>query len=126
MLLPSTFNNHLKYFAIHCKILVHGPASFPEAGNGLFLLDRSLKMGTVKVSPSVSESSRELGWMRPTIRNCFFTDERRLSITEVYTQTNCLLECRLRTMVRMCQCLPYFYGNLLRKRILYVNYTFIK
>jgi hypothetical protein len=46
-------------------------------------------------------------------RQCLFEDEQTLKIANSngsgYSYSNCLVQCRLENMDRLCQCAPYFY-----------------
>ena len=78
------------------------------------------------VTPVYTESSAlvrqmEVGWCQGKItplqvkrRNCIFADEKNVENAEIaafktYSQENCLLECRAKTLLKTCGCLPYYY-----------------
>jgi amiloride-sensitive sodium channel len=68
------------------------------------------KVFRVEVTPSVTESSPDVRALSVSQRQCLFADELRLSVFKVYTQQNCLLECRLKHIARFCGCSPYFFS----------------
>ncbi|GLH01456.1 Pickpocket protein 28 [Gryllus bimaculatus] len=97
------------------RVLVHQPDDFPEEGGSIFVPQQRLGLalaGTVKVSPSLTESSAEVRALQPAVRGCLFADERRLLVSRQYSLQSCLLECRLRHLAAQCGCLPYFFAGL--------------
>ncbi|XP_049806727.1 sodium channel protein Nach-like [Schistocerca nitens] len=94
-------------------IQVHNPFEFPDGRNNLFAQDRVPKVATIKVSPAFTESGgRRLRQVRPSLRNCFFNGEVPLMVYGGYSQSTCMLECRLQHTVNVCSCEPYLFRNM--------------
>ncbi|PSN57565.1 hypothetical protein C0J52_00511 [Blattella germanica] len=45
-------------------------------------------------------------------RKCLFPNEQKLQIFNVYTYEGCLIECRLKHIIKVCKCVPYFFIGL--------------
>lgn len=41
-------------------------------------------------------------------RKCLYPDEKKLSLSEDYSQANCYLECAWRKAIETCRCVPWF------------------
>ena len=41
-------------------------------------------------------------------KTCFFPEEKPLSFFKLYSQDNCLLECKLKKVTKKCQCMPWY------------------
>ncbi|XP_049955401.1 pickpocket protein 28-like [Schistocerca serialis cubense] len=94
-------------------IQVHNPFEFPDGRNNLFAQDRVPKVATIKVSPAFTESGgRRLRQVRPSLRNCFFNGEVPLTVYGGYSQSTCMLECRLHHTVNVCSCEPYLFRTM--------------
>jgi hypothetical protein len=73
--------------------------------------------GIVSAHPQVSAASTystpEVRDLKKEQRQCLFEDEQALKIANSngsgYSYSNCLVQCRLEHMNRLCQCAPYFY-----------------
>jgi Amiloride-sensitive sodium channel. len=100
-------NKMLVYFL---KVYIHLPHKFPVIGTGILMPQDQRKVFQVQVTPSITESSRNVRALSISQRNCLFPDELRLSVFKTYTQQNCLLECRLRNIASYCGCYPYFFS----------------
>jgi hypothetical protein len=103
----SVGNKMVIYFL---QVYLHHPAQFPEAGTGVLMPEDQGKIFRVEVTPSVTESSPNVRALSISERHCLFPDELRLSVFNTYTQQNCLLECRLKSIASRCGCYPYFFS----------------
>jgi hypothetical protein len=66
-----------------------------------------------QVSAASTYSTPEVRALRKDQRQCLFEDEQVLKIANSnnsgYSYSNCLVQCRLENMDKLCQCSPYFY-----------------
>lgn len=59
------------------------------------------------VRPTLINARKDLAEVDISKRNCIFSFERKLSLFEVYTQKNCILECQVNCTLSVCGCIPY-------------------
>ncbi|GLH12605.1 uncharacterized protein GBIM_17321 [Gryllus bimaculatus] len=45
-------------------------------------------------------------------RRCVFPDEIKLDTDSIYTYTSCMSQCRLRRLLKLCGCAPFFYATI--------------
>lgn len=45
-------------------------------------------------------------------RKCLFEDEKKLKVNDEYSYLSCLNDCRVQNIIKLCQCIPYFYIHL--------------
>ncbi|KAK7792769.1 hypothetical protein R5R35_004882 [Gryllus longicercus] len=50
-------------------------------------------------------------------RRCVFPDEIKLDTDSIYTYTSCMSQCRLRRLLKLCGCAPFFYATIKNKKI---------
>ncbi|XP_059093651.1 uncharacterized protein LOC131888743 [Tigriopus californicus] len=54
------------------------------------------------------DSSIQFKAWNKDMKACYFPDDRQLNYFSIYTQDNCLLECRLNKIALICQCAPWY------------------
>lgn len=54
------------------------------------------------------DSSEQFKVWNKDMKACYFPDDRKLNYFSIYTQDNCLLECRLNKIAPICQCAPWY------------------
>ncbi|XP_021941869.1 sodium channel protein Nach-like isoform X2 [Zootermopsis nevadensis] len=102
------------------QVLVHANQDYPEiSARGILLSPR--KEAFLQVSAASTYSTKEVRDLSRQQRQCLFEDEQSLGnssdstrpIHGGYSYSNCLVQCRVEHMDRLCQCAPYFYptGN---------------
>ncbi|KAG5667100.1 hypothetical protein PVAND_015099 [Polypedilum vanderplanki] len=92
------------------KILINEHNLFPSEKT----IERSLphKQETyVEIRPERTISSKEISALPISDRGCVFEDEFPLRVFGSYSEKNCRVECKMRKIVDLCDCLPYFYYN---------------
>jgi Amiloride-sensitive sodium channel len=74
-----------------------------------------IRMGdsvSLSVKPSMMTASNKLRQYPVAARQCYFSDERRLTYFNHYTQKNCENDCEIKNIIKHCGCLPiYFEGK---------------
>jgi len=93
-------------FSFYAQILVHSPAEWPDRTHPTLLVS-SNTLKTISVRPIVLTTSDDLISWSPDIRRCYFQNEKRLKFFKVYTQKNCIMECRSVNMLAQCGCVPF-------------------
>lgn len=91
------------------SVLVFQPHDYPDTATG-YLEQRFIKPNIetlVELFPRTLEATESLRFFRPEQRNCLFRDERP-GYNGFYSQSECLLNCRMRTFVALCDCIPFF------------------
>lgn len=63
------------------------------------------------ITPTVIESDESVRSMPINKRKCFFSDENPIEFSTKYSAENCLTECRMKTTIRLCQCIPFYYPH---------------
>ena len=69
----------------------------------------SLATFRLRVKPSMMTADNAVKGKRLSLRKCLFPDEsQKLAYFNVYTEKNCLFECRLNLARQACGCLPWY------------------
>ncbi|XP_031340950.1 pickpocket protein 28-like [Photinus pyralis] len=90
------------------KIALHLPCEFPNMEKHFRLpLNQAL---LVAIKPSLITVSRELWNYPPSVRKCYFANEKYLASFLVYTQQNCLDECLANYTYSICGCTPFYFA----------------
>lgn len=87
--------------------------SFPETSSG-GLQERILTTGVelyIKLSGRVISTVKEVKKYPIANRMCKFVDESSPIFGKPYTFANCILECRLHSVLALCECIPFNYIN---------------
>lgn len=56
----------------------------------------------------VTQTTSSFRTLSPSLRNCYYPDERKLHYYTRYSEANCALECAWMAAVEVCQCVPWF------------------
>ncbi|CAI6361410.1 unnamed protein product [Macrosiphum euphorbiae] len=59
----------------------------------------------IQITPFVKKINSDLKWRSLEIRQCYFHNERQLSIFQQYTELNCNHECEINKTISMCGCI---------------------
>ena len=69
----------------------------------------------VMISATRFEANEDIKSVESTKRNCYFSDEHPLKLHKVYTQSNCIFQCKVERVQHQLQkkidkrCIPWFY-----------------
>lgn len=102
--------------------MVHTSYQFPNAGDGVWLKSQQGRRLNIMITPVITVTSKRVQDLSVETRGCVFPDERELSIYHVYTQSSCLIQCRLEFILAACGCHMYFFlppGKRLRLSFLF-------
>lgn len=93
------------------KTIVHGPDDFPEDVAIVKFLPAGREILTA-VTPKSGYSTEAVRTLSPSRRGCVFESEKKLTYFPVYTQTNCIAECRIDHTVYYCNCSHFYYHDI--------------
>ncbi|CAI6361039.1 unnamed protein product [Macrosiphum euphorbiae] len=62
----------------------------------------------IQITPFVKKMNPDLMWRSLKIRKCYLHNERKLSIFQLYTESNCNEECKINITISMCGCVHYY------------------
>ncbi|XP_049866288.1 pickpocket protein 28-like [Pectinophora gossypiella] len=105
---PNDYANWSLAPAYGAKMLLSDPNDYPETR----VLYRYMGIGDsidVKVEPRFYNCESSLRHIEPQRRGCWFHDEVNLINTNRYSYETCHTECRIKSFVRFCGCVPYKY-----------------
>ena len=106
---------HLK--PIDVAVSLHNPKEPADIRSSSFKIPLG-HSSTIYITPKareIDESGKELTEFQ---RNCRLgEDTSSLDVFNVYTQTACLLECKMRHSLKMCGCLPWDYPVIMKGNV---------
>lgn len=91
------------------SVLVFQSHDYPDMASG-YLEQRFIKPNVetmVELFPSTLVAADSLRRFGPAQRNCLFRDERK-QYKGQYSQSDCLLNCRIQSYVALCGCIPFY------------------
>lgn len=89
-------------------ILIHETTNYPEFSKSVDLVQpgQEAKLGVV---PTAIVSTDDVHNMPLNQRFCLFPEEREVAMSEDYSFSNCLSECRATVITKICGCIPFYY-----------------
>lgn len=96
------------YFFYAFQVLIHSPAEWPDQSHPTLLASPNT-LQTMSIKPMVLSTFEELTSWSPERRHCYFQNEKNLRFFKIYTQKNCILECRSSNILARCGCVPFYY-----------------
>ncbi|XP_048479066.1 pickpocket protein 28-like [Plutella xylostella] len=110
ILLHSSLKDHdetCNPFGSGFKIFLHNPADLPHSSvHSYAALPRQLS--SLALTFHSTTTSHNLRKYHPEVRQCYFQSERFLRYFHIYTQNNCMLECRANYTFHRCECVPFY------------------
>ncbi|XP_063709864.1 pickpocket protein 28 [Culicoides brevitarsis] len=108
--LLSLYDNELDYLCRGpvqgFKVLLHTPGEQPRVSKHYFRVP-TLQEVIVTVKPQMIQTSDNLLNYSPERRQCYFNHERQLKYFQIYTQSNCELECLANHTLSECGCVKF-------------------
>ncbi|KXJ77947.1 hypothetical protein RP20_CCG006004 [Aedes albopictus] len=98
------------------EIFVHSPNDFPADSD----FEDTLQPGwdvDFCVTPIPIESSPSLERVPLSQRKCFMPNEGILQSNNTFSLNLCMSECRLRTIIKLCSCVPFYYVDFIQIEI---------
>ena len=89
--------------------MVNHPQVPPESAKSIYVPESTSTFFSVKISPSITIASTDMRSMGLSTRQCLFPDENESKYFRGYTFEGCLMECRLKHIIKKCKCYPYFF-----------------
>ncbi|XP_062126004.1 sodium channel protein Nach [Drosophila sulfurigaster albostrigata] len=108
--------SHADYFApiLHTNgyiVIVHDANNFPSiaSSNSLEMFPGQREESFLKIFPRIIDTDKSLHSFSPTARRCYFHSEANMPDLNkyVYTFPNCITRCRIRSIIALCNCLPF-------------------
>ncbi|VEN47372.1 unnamed protein product [Callosobruchus maculatus] len=88
------------------RINVHFPSVYPDVTENYFTVPLGQRVIGV-IIPEMIKTSEGVKQFHPKTRDCYFQSERPLQFFKVYSQTNCLMECKANYTLWLCECVRF-------------------
>jgi hypothetical protein len=91
-------------------MLVHGSDDFPDDT----AIEKALPVGRellFRVTPTSGYCTEAVRQLAPSARNCVFETEMKLKHFPVYSEINCITECRMDFTIHHCNCSQIYYHD---------------
>ena len=97
-------------------VVIDGKEKYPfTSRNGILI--KSGQDNEVVIKATRFEADRNIKDVKPSKRNCYFTEEHPLKLQKVYTQANCFYQCKIEYVRDVMydegkvnrRCIPWFY-----------------
>ncbi|CAH3989234.1 unnamed protein product [Pieris brassicae] len=98
------------------KVLINDPNDYPEYSVIYKRVYTEISLD-IKVQPSVFDADESLRSIPNAYRGCAFHDEIELKHTDRYSWETCKTECKMRSYLKYCGCVPYKYPQEATPRI---------
>ncbi|XP_047521437.1 pickpocket protein 28-like [Pieris napi] len=98
------------------KVLINDPNDYPEYSLIYKRVYTEISLD-IKVQPWVFEAEDSLRSIPKAYRGCAFHDEIELKHTDRYSSETCATECKMRSYLTYCGCVPYKYPQEATTRI---------
>ncbi|XP_050424506.1 pickpocket protein 28-like isoform X2 [Adelges cooleyi] len=103
----------------------HNPSDVPDYSHTSFAFSKGTH-SFVQFKTYLSVTDQTLASWTPENRGCYFSDERPLMLTKIYSKTNCYYECQINYTQNICGCTPYYFiSDLLPVCGLRMEYCFV-
>ncbi|XP_031330386.1 sodium channel protein Nach-like [Photinus pyralis] len=92
---------------------IFNPSDFPDMVSGN-LQQRLVPIGVemyVKLSATLIYAAEEVRKYPIQKRKCVFPEESKTLFGDYSTHSDCLLNCRLKSMIALCECIPLMFAN---------------
>ncbi|EDV91046.1 sodium channel protein Nach [Drosophila grimshawi] len=91
-------------------VIIHNADNFAaiSSSNALELFPGEMDESYVRIFARVIDTDPSLSSFSPEGRRCYFPDEANLpNVGTVYSFPNCITRCRIRSIIALCNCLPF-------------------
>nr|CAI5863140.1 unnamed protein product [Callosobruchus analis] len=92
------------------RVTLHFPSDIPDVRDNNFKVALGQSVTGV-IIPQIIRTSDDVKRFSPTTRDCYFQSERSLRFFKIYSQANCLLECKTNYTLKFCGCVGYDMPN---------------
>ncbi|XP_053663721.1 pickpocket protein 11-like [Anopheles marshallii] len=107
---PDTYMAPTKSY-YGAEVYIHDSNDFPSDAD----LEHVAQPGwdvIMSVIPLPIESSSTMSQVPESMRNCFLPEESDSQPRDVFNLNVCMAKCRLRTILKLCNCVPFYYADL--------------
>lgn len=93
------------------RILIFDENEFPDSNSGGVIeeMARPGRETFLRVDPVTVEASTNIMTYSVETRGCYYPTEWRNRYGGDYKRTTCILNCRIRSLIALCQCVPFYY-----------------
>lgn len=91
-------------------IFIHSAKDFPGVSDFVATAQPGWDVD-LGVTPMPIDSSDSLQQIPLMQRRCFMENEGKLQSSKSFSLNLCMSECRLRTVIEMCNCVPFYYAD---------------
>lgn len=105
------------------KMIVNEYNEYPSE-NSIEKVLPSFQESFVEIQPERTFCSEPVRHLSISDRGCYFENEWNLKFYNRYSEANCQVECRMKQVIDLCGCLPYYYLQF--EQIEVCNFTKIK
>ncbi|XP_046966959.1 pickpocket protein 28-like [Vanessa cardui] len=108
-------NNYIIYIRHNLQVFIHSPDEVTTSTTSSFGFDVE---GIISFGLSVwsSRISETLRYKSLHLRKCRFPNEPISKRYPIYSYSHCMLECRIKVILKLCGCVPHFYKPLEHER----------
>jgi hypothetical protein len=92
---------------LNFQLLLHNPIETPKIADFGSLIAPG-KEYRIKITPTISNSSKSLRSVKKSERQCAYSADRYLRFYRTYTQNHCSLECEANFTYSVCNCVPVY------------------
>ncbi|XP_053674694.1 sodium channel protein Nach-like [Anopheles nili] len=107
---PDTYMAPTKSY-YGAEVYVHDSSDFPSDADFEHVAQPGWDV-VMSVIPLPIESSSTMSQVPEEMRKCFLPEESDSQTKESFNLNVCMAQCRLRTIVKLCNCIPFYYTDL--------------
>ncbi|XP_050073010.1 pickpocket protein 11-like [Anopheles maculipalpis] len=107
---PDTYMAPTKSY-YGAEVYIHDSGDFPSDADFEHVAQPGWDV-IMSVIPIPIESSSTMSQVSANMRKCFLPEESNAQSKEKFNLNGCMAECRLRTILRLCNCVPFYYADL--------------
>lgn len=92
------------------RVLIFNENEFPDSISG-GIVEKQIQPGTenfLRVDPVTVESDANVLYYGVETRECYYPSENRNRYGGDYTRSSCILNCRIRSVIALCNCVPFY------------------
>ncbi|XP_011307125.1 sodium channel protein Nach-like [Fopius arisanus] len=95
------------------KVMIYSPTDYPDSPSGSsreILVARSTET-LINIGASIFDTTDDAHSMDPVHRSCRFKTELEAQFGGRYSFSDCIVDCRVRDIIKKCNCIPFFYPH---------------
>uniref|UniRef100_A0A182PHT6 Pickpocket n=1 Tax=Anopheles epiroticus TaxID=199890 RepID=A0A182PHT6_9DIPT len=109
---PDTYMAPTKSY-YGAEVYIHDSSDFPSDADFEHVAQPGWDV-IMSVIPLPIESSSTMSQVPESMRKCFLPEESDALLGNTFNLNVCMAECRLRTILQLCNCVPFYYSDLSR------------